>query len=126
MASIGSRGEKLDLHFRQGATFGPVPVRMTAPSEAPIDLTNTTIRAKIRKNYDNETAYIVDCEIVNAINGQFAFSVSDETTATMPCGPTPNDPASTYVWDLEILFHSDGSTMPVFFGTVRVAARAAR
>lgn len=125
MASIGSRGDKLDLLFRQGATFGPVPVSMTAPEGEPIDLTGCLIRSKIRKSYQSATAYEVDCSLTDAAGGKFVFSVTDETTALMPCGPTPNDAASVYVWDLEIEF-PDGTVMPVFFGSVKVAPEATK
>lgn len=125
MASIGSRGDKLDLTFRQGATFGPVPVRMVAPSGLPIDLSGASVRAAMRKSYASPTAYQFACLIVNAADGRFTFGMADDLTADIPCGPTPNDPASQYVWDLEVEF-SDGTVMPVFYGMVKVAPEATR
>lgn len=125
MAAIGGRGDKLDLNFRQGATFGPVLVRMTAPSGQPIDLTGAEIRAAVRKTYQAATAFDVDCQLVDPVAGHFTFTVSHHVTASMPTGTTPTDPASLYVWDLEIAFPND-TVMPVFFGTVKVAPEAAR
>lgn len=125
MASIGSRGDKLDLTFRQGATFGPVPVRMVAPSGTPINLDGATVRAVMRKTYASPTPYAFVCQIVDAADGRFTFGMSDEATAAIACGASPSDPASLYVWDLEVAF-ADGSVMPVFYGSVKVAPEATK
>lgn len=125
MASIGSRGDKLDLTFRQGATFGPVPVRMVAPSGLPIILDGATVRAVMRKTYTSPTPYNFVCQIVDAADGRFTIGMTDEATSAIPCGPTPSDAASVYVWDLEVAF-ADGTVMPVFYGSVKVAPEATK
>lgn len=125
MPSVGSRGDKLDLTFRQGATFGPIPVRMVAPSGTPINLDGATVRAVMRKTYTSPTPYAFACQIVDAADGRFSFGMSDEVTAAIPCGASPSDQASVYVWDLEVAF-PDGTVMPVFYGSVKVAPEATK
>lgn len=119
MASIGGRGDKLDLNFRQGATFGPVSVHI------PANLSGCEVRASIRKSYNASTAFAVDCQIVDAEGGKFTLGVAAAVTASMPCGPKPNDPSSIYVWDLEIEF-TNGTVLPIFYGAVKVAPEATR
>lgn len=125
MAAIGSRGDKLDLTFRQGATFGPVPVRMTAPGGEPIDLSGATVRAVMRKSYTSATSFVLTCSVVDAADGRFQFGASDEVTASMPCGSSPSEQASIYVWDLEVEYPS-GRIDPIFYGVVKVAPEATK
>lgn len=125
MATIGSRGDKLDLLVRQGATLGPMSVTMRAPSDAPIDLTGCQIRAKIRKSYATAQAIDLHTLITDPAAGAFQFWLTDDQTAAMTCGATPSDPASLYVWDLEIEY-GDGTVRPVFYGAVKVAPEATK
>ncbi len=125
MATVGSRGDKLDLLVRQGTTLGPMSVTMRGPSDAPIDLTGCQIRAKVRKTYASAAGIDVNTIITDPVAGAFQFSLTNVQTAAMTCGPSPSDPASLYVWDLEIEY-SDGTVRPVFYGAVKVAPEATK
>ena len=125
MAAIGTRGEKLDITFRQGATFGPIPVRMTSPGGVPIDLSGATVRAVMRKSYTSAASFALACSVVDAADGRFQFGAADEVTASMTCGSSPSEPASIYVWDLEVEYPG-GRVDPIFYGVVKVAPEATK
>jgi hypothetical protein len=125
MSQIGSRGDKLNLLIRQGTTFGPVRCRMKSPGDAPVDLTGAVVRAAMRKSYSSNTDYQFVCTITEPEDGRFEFMMTDEVSATIPCGPNVNDPASTYVWDMEIEY-TDGSVKPLMYGTAKVAGEATK
>ena len=50
MAQVGTRGERLDLIVRQGATLGPHTVTLTNPDGSAVNLTGCTIQGQVRKD----------------------------------------------------------------------------
>ena len=123
MATLGRRGDKLDLLIRQGATLGPFPVTMVSESGAPLDLTGATVRGTVAKDYGAATDYPITINVTNAAGGEFRMSMPASLTATIPYLGDLFAPENQYVWDLEIEF-SDTTVMPVFWGIVQLAPEA--
>lgn len=121
MASLGRRGDKLNILIRRGATFGPYTVTMLDSAENPIDIEGVTIRAKIRKEYDSATAYTITCAITDAAAGEFTMTMTPTETTAIPYLGDLNEPDNQYLWDLEFEW-PDESVDPVFYGTVKVAS----
>lgn len=121
MPSLGRRGDKLNLVIRKGATFGPYTVTMQDSAGALIDLVGATVRATIRKEYGDATAYAVTCEVTGV--GVFTITMAPAGTAVIPYLGDFNDPDNQYVWDLEIEY-SSGVVQPVFWGTVKIIPEA--
>lgn len=123
---IGDVGGRLDLDIRQGATFGPYTVEETG--ELPdgtidvIDLTGCTLVGQIRKNPNSVTVVATfTCTIIDALNGWWTFELSDEVTAGIIAGTSPNMPDSRYTYDIE-LHDAMGNVYPRLFGGVFVTA----
>lgn len=124
--SIGYFGEKMTLNIRQGATLGPFSATMVNPDESPVNLTNCTIRGKIRKTALSATVTAtLDCTITNAAAGQYTFGLTDEVTAAITAGEKLTDKASKYVWDLE-LEDSTGRVIPLYYGDCFVLREVTR
>ncbi len=117
---IGSIGERLDLLIRQGGTFGKFNVVLQNPDGSFVDLTGSVIRAKLKKNaLDAPTVYDFNISMVDPVNGEFEFWLTDEQTAALPAGDSINSPQSKYVWDLEIE-DVQGAVLPVYYGNAKV------
>jgi hypothetical protein len=124
--TIGYYGEKLNLQIRQGATLGPFSATMKNADGSAVNLTNCTIRGKIRKTALSATVTAtLDCSITNAAAGQYQFGLTDEVTAAITCGEKLTDKASQYVWDLE-LEDSTGRVVPLYYGDCLVLREVTR
>ena len=123
MATLGQRGDKLDLLIRQGATLGPFPVSLLSEDQTPVDLTGAVVRGTVSKDYSAATTYPITILVSNALGGEFRMSMPATLTATIPYLGDIFEPENQYVWDLEIEF-SDGTVMPVFWGIVQLAPEA--
>lgn len=121
MASLGRRGDKLNLLVRRGATLGPYEVTMQDAAEMPIDLTSAIVRAKIRKEYDSVTAYTITCTVTDGAAGEFSFTMTATETAAIPYLGDLNEPDYQYIWDLEIEY-PDETVEAIFYGIVKVAS----
>lgn len=122
MPQIGSKGAKLDILIRQGATFGPQLCRLTNPDNTPVNLTGSTIRCQLRKTADDPTSLGITGTIVitNALNGEFTWEFTDEQTATLIADPvSETGPDSLYVYDMEML-DTTGRIIPLLEGNVNV------
>lgn len=121
MAELIDIGQELDLTLRQGATFGPITCTYKDEGGTGIDITGATVRAQIRKEASKRKASGIAATTVltDAVNGVFTFEFSDEDTATLVAGDTINDPASQYVWDMEIEL-TGGQVIPFCYGVVKV------
>lgn len=124
MPTIGSRGKKLDLMIRKGATFAPHLVKLVGKATGePIDLTGAAIRASIRKDFNSSQKFDLDCAVVDALGGYFTMSMASEVTSEITYLGPYYEPSNQYLWDLEIEFPS-GFVMPVFYGVVKLAGEA--
>jgi hypothetical protein len=135
---IGYYGERLDLLIRQGATLGPFEAQMFGPVDEnnpthvaqgygdPINLTDCTIRGKIRKTALSATVTAdLVCTITDALLGKYTFGLSATATALIPCGERVTDKASQYVWDLELV-DALARVIPLYYGAVPVLREVTR
>jgi len=124
--TLGYIGEKLNLLIRQGATLGPHVVTARNPDTTPVNLTGATIRGQIRKTALNPVITIaLTVTMTDAVNGVFEFGLTDEQTAALVAGETQGDPASKYVWDME-MEDSVGRVLPLFYGDVAIFREVTR
>jgi hypothetical protein len=118
--------QQFDVVVRQGSTFGPFTHRLKNPDGTPVDLTGCTARGQVRKT---PTAAAVvatlDCAIPAPLEGYYTFGLSDEATDAIPAGDRITDPASQYVWDVELVA-ADGSVRCTLYGKWRQAAGVTR
>lgn len=121
MATIGNKGEELNLLIRQGATFGPNECTLVNPNGTPMNLTGCTFSAQIRKTPSSPTVLASAVfSITNAAQGQFTWEFSETATATLVADDTSETAeASTYVWDMEMQDNS-GNILPLVYGAVNV------
>lgn len=126
MATLGYIGERLDLLIRQGATFGPFDVTLANPDKTPLDLTGATLRAHVRKKaLDINVVITLQVELTEPALGKFKFGLTDEFTAGITAGESIKDPASVYVWDME-MEDSLGRVTPLYYGEVKVFREVTR
>lgn len=123
--SIGSFGSKLNLNIRQGATFSATVTALN-PDETPVNLTGATVRGQIRrKALDVTVVATFTVTITDAVNGEFEFGLTDETTAAITAGEQPTEEDSLYVWDME-LEDTLGRVTALFYGGVTVLREVTR
>ena len=128
LPKISTLGERLDLELHQGASL--LPVRHTllaADGVTPVNLTGYQVRGQIRRTALASSA-VADftCQLApDPTQGWYQFSLSDEQTASITCGPKLTDPESLYEWDIEIESPA-GDVRCTFYGFVRVKAGATR
>lgn len=126
MATLGNIGEKLDLLVKQGSTLGPFNATMKNPDGSPVNMTGMELRAQIRRTGLSPTIVAtIPATITNPALGQYTFGLSDEATAAIPAGETLKDPASKYVWDME-LEDAAGNVMPLYYGDCKVFREVTR
>lgn len=118
---IGTKGDRLDILIRQGATFGPKYCTILKSDGSPEDITGCTFIAEIRKTSDaSVVAASAVFAITNAAGGEFNFTFQASATKDIPADPVSEDePDSQYVWDCE-LHYPDGRVRPLMYGDVRV------
>ena len=127
--TISNRGERRNLVLQQGVSLFPVRHELyeDEAQTIPLDLTGYTVRGQIRKT---ALAATVAAEFQTRIaptatEGWYEFWLSDEQTQAIPCGPTLQDVASRYEYDIE-LEDADGNVRGTFWGSVVVAAGVTR
>lgn len=117
---LGTKGERLDLDIKQGADLGPFDAFMKNPDGSPVNLTNCTFVGRLRKEPTAPTvAAVLDCEVVDALEGHYRFGLGHAATAALKCGPKETDPASQYYWDMELI-DSLGRIIPLYYGNAPV------
>lgn len=127
ITKISTLGERLDLELHQGASLLPVRHTLVDAAGVPVDLTGYQVRGQIRRTALDATV-VADFTCALAPDptlGWYQFSLSDEQTAGITCGPKITDPESLYEWDMEIETPA-GDVRCTFYGTVRVKAGATR
>lgn len=129
LGKISTRGERLDLELRQGASLLPVRHNLVDPDTGnPVDLTGFQARGQIRRKALDTGAPVASFNTLIAptpTQGWYEFWLTDEQTSAITCGPTINDPASLYEWDFE-LQDAAGNVINTFWGVVRIAAEVTR
>jgi uncharacterized cupin superfamily protein len=120
MSVITDKGQELDLVIRQGATFGPIICTLKDELNVAINITGATFEAQIRKtpNSRKATGCAVSTAMVDAVNGQFSFTITATESAKLLAGDTENSPESLYYWDLEMTLGT--VVTPFCYGTVKV------
>ena len=117
MAQVGSIGERLDLLCRQGANLGPFICTLHNPDDSPVDLTGCTVQGYVRKNALDVGPPVATFSInyIDRSAGKFSFEINWSITETIPAGEYQKDPASQYVWDMELV-DSTGRITPLYYG----------
>lgn len=90
------------LVVEQGVTF-ELPMTLERPAGTPWDLTDSTLRAKLRSNYSDAASLLdFDVQVIAATAGSIKLFAAASATGALPTGDLPQGfvPA---VWDLEIL-----------------------
>lgn len=111
---------KKDFVIPQGVTY-PIKMRYLDSNNAPINLTGATIRAQLRKQFE-ETTPTIDCTLANgkafleAGTFFFGFTLLPEDTAAIE--PT------TYFFD--ILVTRNGDVTRAMQGTISLTPRVTR
>lgn len=122
---LGSRGERLDLLIRQGATFDAA-VTLTNPDDTPVDLTGATVRAQIRrKALDTSLLAAFTVTVTDAAAGAFTFGLTAAQTAALVAGENDFEANSRAVWDME-LEDASARITPVFYGQVLIHREVTR
>ena len=120
MPTLGSIGEKVDLLIKQGATFGQHILELTDPlTNQPLNLLGASLRGTMRKEFGGPVVATFATPILDAAGGKAGLSLDAITTAALTCGPTIKDPASQYVWDLEMT-DTLARVIPIMYGDVKV------
>ena len=118
--TIGNRGERLDLEMRQGSSLGPIPIEFENPDGSPVDLSEMTFRAQMRKTYDSPLpALTFVCEKDLAQTNKVNLFASAEQSAALTVGSLDSPDQSVFVWDMEAE-ESGSRVLPIFYGYVRV------
>jgi hypothetical protein len=127
LQKVSTLGERLDLELHQGASLLPVRHTLLKEDQTPVDLTGYQVRGQIRRTaLDAEVVAEFQCELAaDPTQGFYQFSLTDEQTAAIPCGPKISDAASLYEWDIE-LEDPAGNVRCTFSGFVRVKAGVTR
>jgi hypothetical protein len=121
MSIVGTKGARLDLLLRQGATFGPYEVTLSNPDLSPVNLNGVVFRSQIRRTPTSifGEAIAPVFTYVNRPLGIFTFQFTAEDTATLAPGIDEDAPESLYYWDLE-MEDAFGRVFPVLYGDVKV------
>ena len=117
MAQVGTRGERLDLIVRQGATLGPHTVTITNPDGSAVNLTGCTIHGQVRKD-PLDTGTPVASFVINYVDpvaGKYSFEISHTVTAAIPAGEFQNSSESMYQYDMELV-DSQNRIIPLHYG----------
>jgi len=125
MPTITKIGENLDLTIRQGTTF-TLPMRLTDPNDAPINITGYLFRGQVRKTPSAaEVIASFSSTIIDAMDGWARLTLTDEVTAAIPAGDTLASPTSLYVYDIEYEL-PNGSVEPLVYGQLKVFREVTR
>jgi hypothetical protein len=107
-----------NLNIDQGSDFQAV-IKLYSTASAPLDLTNYTLSASMRRSYDNTTASAVFA-VTKPIptNGEVVLTLSHVTSAALKYG--------RYVYDILITDSSTGTRTRAVEGIVTVTPSVTR
>lgn len=125
-ATVNSDGS-VDLEGKQGSTWRFTLEVLVSTGGPAMDLTGYTARGQIRKAYtSSDITKSFTCTILTpATDGKIEISLSATNTAAITCGKTPQESASTYVYDIEIE-SSGGEVSRILEGKLFVDAEATK
>jgi hypothetical protein len=124
--SLGYWGENVDLHIRQGATFGTHRLRLKQMDGTPFPLTGCTPSGQIRRTAASSTVVAsLSFSVADEAGGLLDMSLTDEATAAIVAAELPEASDSRYVYDVH-LATADGRVIPVAWGAVIVLRRVTR
>lgn len=120
--TIGTKGARLDLLIRQGATCGPNFTQLKDAGGAAIDLTNEVITGQLRKTADDGVVLAtISVSIVDAVAGSYNWEFTSTATAALTADPVDEfGPDSLYVWDMEMKNTLTNRVRPLVYGDARV------
>lgn len=110
---LGTAGEKFDLVVRRGATTGPFVADMIWANATPVDLTGVAIRGWICRRAGEKKVAPITVVVLDAVNGQYSFELTDENSLLVPPDADVCSPA--HYWFLEML-NTDGRIIPLYTG----------
>jgi hypothetical protein len=108
--------EYVEITIEQGATF-TTTVTVSDATGQPLDLTDYTGKAQIRKSYYSTTATDFTVTIPSPINGEMVIELSADTTANITPG--------RYVYDV-IMTDAQNEVTRLFEGTAAVTPGVTR
>lgn len=108
--------EFVELTIEQGATFIST-ITIKDSEDIPLDLTNFTVKAQMRKSYYSSTAINFQVEIVSAINGLVTINLDAISTSSIKPG--------RYVYDVRIK-DQFGDAIRIFEGIATVTPGVTR
>lgn len=116
----------VDITAKQGTTWR-LTLELSQSNGQPVDLTGYSVRSHIRKNYTDTTPTAVfTCSILNPpTGGKIELLMDATTTASIKCGKTPKESASTYVYDIEIE-SAEGFVTRILEGKIYIDAEATK
>lgn len=119
---FGSAGVEVPLLIKQGGTFRRYFRLQTKDgnTRTPIDITNDTFHAQLRKKPGDatETATFT-VEVADGEEGSFYIELLDSDTESIECGDSIDNAKSRYYWDCE-WHRQNGDIVPLMFGDVKI------
>jgi len=101
----------ISLSFVQGDTFF-LNVDWKDDLDVPMDITNATIRADIRKEYATGVVASFTVEEVDLSIGQFKLILSDTVSAALPA--RRGSAVTSFVFDVNVEFSNAESLTPIY------------
>lgn len=124
---IDNAGAQVPVTMKQGATFGPVELRIRNTDGTAKNLTNFTLRGQLRKlALDADVVAPFVFAVTDAAGGLATMTLSAAATAAIPCGESPDDPASQYTYDVEMVDGVSGAITALLRGSVTVVREVTR
>lgn len=125
---IDNSGIQVPLTIKQGADFGPIELLFKRADGSAVDLTGATLRGQIRKKAldGGSPVAVFAFSITDAPNGVATMTMSDTVTEALSCGESPNDEASQYTYDIEVVDGVSGLVASPMRGAVTVVREVTR
>jgi hypothetical protein len=119
MPQVGSVGERVDLHVKQGAVFGPFEWQLTNPDDTPTNLAGCSFFGDIRERADSpQVIGSLTFTVVNAAQGIFKMGMPELVTNALPVLVQPQiSRPRRFVWDA-FLRDSLGVAHALMYGEV--------
>lgn len=112
-------GTRVDIEIAKGTTL-TIKLKFTNQSGQPVDLTNYTIKADVRRVPTSSTP-IVTFSVTKSDNVAI-LSLSPEQTMSLTAGPDLEHPQSKHFYAVEII-RPDGSVFSPIYGELRVRVK---
>lgn len=107
-----SQPNPISLEFVQGDTLDLYVQWNEEDTGDPVDITDATITADVRKEYTTDVECSFSVSKTDAVNGQFSLSLSPAQTAALP--PRRKSSVTSFVFDINVAFDSGVNLTPVY------------